>query len=480
MISKISKLLTATLLLAVNFNNSYASNMNLNNNNIVQNNYSYENNMNNILYDINQFYNAFNGRPAFVLNMYIQWVNSDSPRQLMLNLCIAIDALKSYNQQMVKIASDLYTQIKMLYNNVFANNYSNILSLFATWNFNMLNKLNNVFNLQPVKQYISQGRIRTSLNNEIDTIGQMLVNRIQQSEIDNPNQLYDKYLEVVNSIFCKYYERIAELKKTINNHFFIDNHFFNDNEQHRRNIVDMIKDNLIKSFTQREKYIDTLYYNVISDNYYNNIINSFQVQIQNALNQNNNINIDVHHNNADNVFHQILTNINQNHEVNANIKQFFDNYIGDKYEKVSNIFNINDNQELNDIMSILQNNTVKDYLEIGAIQGRLDVDLDKRRFFKGGVDDQGNDNNPADYDTFENHYLGYMKYFIDKYKSNITNIINNIDPNDNPIKQDIKNILNQCVNNREQYLNNKLQEINNNIGNTYQEYLNSYGVENNQ
>ena len=471
MISKISKLLTATLLLAVSFNNSYA----INNMNLAQDNYSYENNMDNVLLNVNQFNNAYNNRQV-ILNYMTQWINSSPQMQLNSQLGNTLNMLQFHNQQMVNTTLNFNTQMKMLYDNVFANNYGNILSLFAAWDLNMLNKLNNIFSLQQVKQYISQWRIEKKLSNEINEIGQRLVNRIQQHGINDPNQLDNECYEVINSIFRKYYERIEIFYNTI------DNHFLNDNEQQRRNIVDIMRNNLKESFNQRYNYINVLFNNVVNNR--NNIINS--IQVQHALNQNNNINIDinVHHDNVDNVFHQILTNINQNHEVNANIKQFFDNYIGDKYDKVFNIFNINDNQELNDIKEILKNNTVKDYLAIGAIRDRLDINLDKRRFFKGGIDDQGNDNDPADYETFKNHYLNYMEHFINNYKDNIKNIIriyiDNINSNHNQIKQDIKTVLNQCIDDREQYLNNRLQQIRDNIDNTYQEYLNSYGIGNNQ
>ena len=213
MISKISKLITATLLLAVNFNNSYAinNNINWNNNNVAQINHLYENNMDNVLFNVNQFNNASNNRQT-ILTYMTQWINSNPQMQLNSQLGNTLNMLQFHNQQMVNTTLNFNTQIKMLYDNVFSNNYSNILLLFAVWDFNMLNKLNNVFNLQQVKQYISQWRIETRLNNEINEIEQRLVNRIQQHGINDPNQLNNEYFEVIDSIFRKYYEGVETFK----------------------------------------------------------------------------------------------------------------------------------------------------------------------------------------------------------------------------------------------------------------------------
>ena len=61
MILKVSKLLTTALLLAVNFNSSYAVNS-FDNNNIAYNNYPYETNINNILIGLNQFNSLLDNR----------------------------------------------------------------------------------------------------------------------------------------------------------------------------------------------------------------------------------------------------------------------------------------------------------------------------------------------------------------------------------------------------------------------------------
>ena len=460
MISKISKLITATLLLAVNFNNSYAinNNINWNNNNVAQINHLYENNMDNVLFNVNQFNNASNNRQT-ILTYMTQWINSNPQMQLNSQLGNTLNMLQFHNQQMVNTTLNFNTQIKMLYDNVFSNNYSNILLLFAVWDFNMLNKLNNVFNLQQVKQYISQWRIETRLNNEINEIEQRLVNRIQQHGINDPNQLNNEYFEVIDSIFRKYYEGVETFNNTI------DNHFWNDNEQQRRNIVNMIRNNLKESFNQRHNYINTLFNNVVNNR--NNIINS--VQVQNALNQNN-------------VFYQILTNIKQDHEIGDNIKQFLDNYIGDKYDKVSNIFNINNDQELNYIILILQENIVKIYIILDFIKNDIKPTLHEthKMFFKG-MNDPSKDNNPASEDTFKTQYLSCMKDAMDVIKGEVNDIserLDDVNVNNNTDKKIvIKDILKQCytkhINDNINYIL-KMITKDQRIDNVYQDYLNYY------
>ena len=178
--------------------------------------------------------------------------------------------------------------------------------------------------------------------------------------------------------------------------------------------------------------------------------------------------------------HQILNNINTNNNVNENIEYFVNTYVGNTYSKIFKIFHIENIQLFDDIIEILDNKKVKDYLAIGAIRDRLDIDLDKKRFFNGGIDNPSENNYPVNFDTFKNDYLMHVKKVIDGYKHNINNIKEYIDNETEQYtnnlqfsiynidrKNIIKDRINTHMNDREQYLNQKLKEITDNIDNVY-------------
>ena len=98
--------------------------------------------------------------------------------------------LQFCNQQIIDSVSNINTQLDILCNHLFANNYDNILKCCSDLDVNILDKLNNVLNFQPFKSYISQVRIRNRLNNAIHEIKQNLDNTIPQQDL-HYNQLYN-------------------------------------------------------------------------------------------------------------------------------------------------------------------------------------------------------------------------------------------------------------------------------------------------
>ncbi len=394
MISKISRLLTTALLLAVSFNNSYATNnMNLNdNNNIVQN----ENNTNNTDSVITR-----NNVPIINMQKVVQ-MDRQKASDIICPIIPQIQTvLNAADYKIVKL--DTVRNIR----------------IYTSISFSLNDKDFAALLMQEAKDTAGRRNRRTSKLNK------------KNQRIDFRNLLSP----IINQMQTALHADESNLLVRINSELLYHSH----------------------------KMLVDIYFN-------------FNTQII-----------------ADHI-HQILNNININNNVNENIKYFFNTYIGNKYNGIFGLFHIKNIQLFDDIKAILDNNIVKEYLAIGAIQSILDIDLDKRRFFKGGVDDQGVDNKPANYNQFKDYYLKYVKNFIDnKYKHNINNIRNYInntikDYTSNPCftienisrKNMIKDQLNTCINDREQYLNQKLQEITDNIGNIYQEYLDSYKDGNNK
>ncbi len=453
MISKISKSLTTALLLAVSFNNSYS----MNTNNVEQNNYSYENNIDNIILGVNHINDTLYN--IKFTNMQIDsWNRSSSEIKNAFPCNTLFTKLQYLQNNLVNQQLNLNQQIRNLFNLIFADNNDNISSLFESWDINLLKKLNDILHLPQFKYYVLQGRIDEQLGNdsEIKNIKNKILSSIT-SEIDPSKKLHKKYTEIINNIFQKYYNDTRNFQSkmsTLSNESNV--------ADLRINMIREIKEffTLYNNFytpiaisVQRQKFLERYYYdNIINDE-----------QIKNALRTNT-------------LSYKILNNLKANNNVDTNIEQFFNNYIGDNYNLIySNIFNIDNEQILDDINLILQDDKVKDYLAIGAIKAKLDVDIDKRRFFKGPDDPSPDIDNrvPASKKDFINSYLKFAEYFINTRKDKINGIrerINQINSNNNPIKQNIKNILKKCINNRVKYLDSRLQEIYDNLDNIYTEY----------
>lgn len=194
----------------------------------------------------------------------------------------------------------------------------------------------------------------------------------------------------------------------------------------------------------------------------------------------NNSDADDFYNNSDSDnIQQILSNLTNNNNVETNVKQFFDNYIGNEFDKVLNIFSINDNQILNDIRSILQNNDVKEYLKIGSVKEKLSIAIreNHKLFFNGSNDSPSG--KPYDIKEFKEQYKFIMAGIIKVRINEINNIrdnLNNINTSHSQVKQNIQDILTQYINDREQYLNNILEQItsDNYMDDVYQDYVDYY------
>ena len=182
----------------------------------------------------------------------------------------------------------------------------------------------------------------------------------------------------------------------------------------------------------------------------------------------------------DNTFYPILNNINNKNNLNKNIKLFFDNFIGDRFVKISRIFNIKNNQVLDNINLILQNNDVRTYVLKKLITEAFEMNIfTNRNMLFQGVNDPSTDRvHPANNNDFKIAYLNYMNRITNMTKEKIDNIelcINNIIAI-NTMQANIKNTLIEYVNSMKQYIDNRLLELTseNTLNNTYTEYLNCY------
>lgn len=318
-------------------------------------------------------------------------------------------------------------QMDRLFNDVFTNKSNHMPSCFASWNTNRLNGFNSILYRTNIKPYVIQLRIEPRLNN---------TNRTQQ----------------------------------IINQRSVQNSFKNNNAAYKpNNIVNFRQNNL-----RRRNYPSEQYTNVSSNNRYNHN----NRQVQNILTYNNHINTIENH--GHNVFSQILNNLEDKYEVDKNVKQFFNDYIGDNYNKIFHIFRTNNNQSLHNINLILLYNEVQNYLSIGSIKENLtrDIKLMHKLFFKGVQDPSDNRIKPAKKGTFKKNYLETMTDTIKirtkqieqiKYYINCTNA-------DTQTKRNIKTLLNKCIQKREQYLNHILGKITSDkhLNNVYRDYLSYY------
>ena len=229
---------------------------------------------------------------------------------------------------------------------------------------------------------------------------------------------------------------------------------------------------------RRHNYPSEQYTNVSSNNHYN--YNNRQVQ--NTLIQNNSTNAIENHGRS--IFSKIVNNLEDKHEVNKNVKQFFDDYIGNNYNKIFYIFSINNNQNLHNINLILLYNEVQNYLSIGSIKENLirDIKLMHKLFFKGVQDPSDNRIKPAKKGKFKRDYLEAMTDTIKmrtKQIEQIKDYINCTNAN-TQTKRNIKTLLNKCIQKREKYLNHILKKITSDehINNVYRDYLSYYKTNN--
>ena len=461
MISKISKLLTATLLLAVNFNNSYSmeeakEEANNDNDNIfgsvlfmgdvsfknirdnIQNNKQkltnynkelneYEDTLNENIDKLKQLsMNNDDGKSilGYSIDMDYELIFKKDNRyknidditgkvsKMLEQLTVCNNNIYKNNKEILnikdnisKVKTEINKQIETFYHYLTANNYNNITIMMHSEKDDIFKAINESLEMNEVKNYIINynfSKIDIIYTSAKDQFSAGLYGNFFDNDKKKFEDVYNSYIE---KGFKQYYDDIDLFNEQIN----LAKYVIGDNEI-KRNMLDTIA----KYLNEKKQYIDEKKQKALGES--ENIFNEIKKNKQNNIEEDNNIN-------KENEINENVINENNINEENINNNDN-DNNINEENE-------INNNEEENNI----NDNNINNQNNVNVVNNEL-LQRTVTTLVAGGNDEA------QQYETFEE----FCNYFFANNGNNIENILTN--SNDDQLEY-LLTILN---------INNELQE----------------------
>lgn len=393
----------------------------------------------------------------FTNNMYIQLVNYNlinNPNNNLSNVEQILNMQESFGTMLYKIKSEQNLEeknklIQSVYLHLAGNNYNNLDILMNYADQNVLNNINDILNIQEVKDYIQSYNLdKVDLNinvgKEIFTEDDGFQVDYGKSFDENKDVFMRLYYQVLDKSVGGNIQDIRDFKDIINN---LNNHL-NSNVQ--KSIIEKLenyyntKEELINNKLQQAK------------NEYENVFKElwdkqFKSQPLNKLL------------NADFDLNAIRDEINKAENIDEKKQaiqtNFIDTIFGENFENLSTILTSNNGEDLEKIYNILNSEKVTDYMTNNVIQSRIS-NLTKR-FHSNIMNINGNQNGK----TIDN-YVDDVLYKFSKINNNIKRFINKINSNNeniiNDFARDIKDLLESHANKKMDIMEKETEKLLNN------------------
>lgn len=398
----------------------------------------------------------------FTNNMYMQLIDFKLIHDNLDEIEKMFNMNQSFETILYKIQNEQDQQkkkeiIQSFYLHLFGNDYNNLDILMNYANQNILNNINNILEIQEVKDYIKSYNldkldININVSKEMFTLYDGFEIDYDKSLEENKDAFVRSYYQVLDKSVEGNTQDIKNLKNVIRENY--NNHY--DNVQ--KSIIEKLrncykgKKAVIKNKIQRAKND--------SENVFKEV---WDKQLKNQpLNKLLNKDFDL------NTIQEKINKAENIDEKNQAIKtDFIDNVFGDESKDLYTVLSNNNDEDLEKVYNILNSEKVTNYMTSDVIKSQT-INLTKE-FYSNIMNNNGNQNN-----NLIEIYTDAILHQFDERNKKISKFIKKLNNNNinitNDFAQNIKNLLESYANKRLQIIEKETNEL---LNNPHQYFFNN-------